>query len=78
MPLPPDLSKPVFSVFPEMADRLMCGKCSFCAEDLTPFKDKISEKEFGVSGMCQTCQDNIFTADDDAQSIDWDIQPPSI
>ena len=24
------------------------------------FRDEISEKEYGISGLCQTCQDGIF------------------
>ena len=67
MPLPPDLSKPIFSFMPEMADRIINGDCSFCAEPLTPFKDALSKKEYSISGMCQTCQDGIFGAVEDAE-----------
>ncbi len=34
-----------------------CVKCGQAAVD---FKDELSEKEFGISGLCQTCQDGIF------------------
>ena len=71
MPLPPDLSKPVFALIPEMADRIINGDCSFCAKPLTPFKDAISKKEYGISGMCQTCQDSIF-AEPEEEDLDWD------
>ena len=60
MPLPPDLSKPVFQLFPRMADRIMANKCSTCAENVGEFKDEISAKEYSISGMCQDCQDTFF------------------
>lgn len=62
MPLPPDLSKPVFSLMPHMADRVMCGLCSFCAKELGEFTSDLSKKEYSVSGMCQVCQDEVFGA----------------
>ena len=55
MPLPPDLSKPVFQLFPRMADRVINGVCTSCAEfiESDEFDDEISAKEFSISGMCQ-------------------------
>lgn len=35
-------------------------KCILCGEDAGTFRDKISEKEYGISGMCQSCQDDVF------------------
>lgn len=26
----------------------------------TDFRDEISQKEFGISGLCQECQDGVF------------------
>ena len=34
--------------------------CVFCHTPATTFKDALSEKEFTISGACQTCQDDIF------------------
>ena len=65
MPLPPDLSKPVFSVFPQMADRILQNKCATCNQNIGEFRDEISAKEYGISGMCQDCQDSIFQACED-------------
>jgi len=31
-----------------------------CGKPATEFKDTISEKEFTISGFCQTCQDKVF------------------
>lgn len=37
-------------------------KCPICKQDLigTTLTSALSEKEFGISGMCQKCQDKIF------------------
>jgi hypothetical protein len=29
------------------------------------FRDDLSRKEFSISGMCQSCQDSVFGADED-------------
>jgi hypothetical protein len=38
-----------------------CGKLIVNSE----FKDALSVKEYGISGMCQHCQDSVFGTDDD-------------
>lgn len=34
--------------------------CFLCHAPATTFKDALSKKEFTISGICQTCQDDIF------------------
>jgi hypothetical protein len=34
--------------------------CVICGGRADTFKDALSEKEFGISGMCQGCQDQVF------------------
>ena len=34
--------------------------CVFCHKPVGEFKDALSQKEFGISGLCQKCQDGIF------------------
>ena len=36
------------------------NSCVKCGEPAVDFRDEISKKEFGISGLCQTCQDGIF------------------
>ena len=51
------------ALFPEEAARVEAGQCAFDAEhDVRPetFRDELSRKEFGISGMCQKCQDETF------------------
>lgn len=39
-------------------------KCPFCGKDMSnprgQFRDALSYKEFGISGLCQDCQDKVF------------------
>jgi hypothetical protein len=63
MPLPPDLSKPVFQLFPQAANSIINGECVPCGSTQIrdcDFRDDISKKEYSISGMCQSCQDQVF------------------
>ena len=66
MPLPPDLSKPIFNLMPHLADRIMDNRCACCAFPVTEFSDELSEKEYSISGMCQDCQDKVFGKNEDS------------
>ena len=35
-----------------------------CGEPVTSFTDEISAHEFCISGLCQKCQDKIFTGEE--------------
>ena len=39
------------------------GKCPSCSQVIKEgdFKDDLSKKEFKISGLCQRCQDEIFS-----------------
>ena len=50
-------------VFPEEEARKAEGKCPFCGKTIdveNEFKDELSKKEFTISGLCQSCQDDFF------------------
>lgn len=34
--------------------------CVTCGGPATSFKDELSIAEYAISGMCQTCQDEVF------------------
>ena len=36
------------------------GACAWCGQAANSFRDALSKKEFGISGMCQGCQDEVF------------------
>lgn len=41
-------------------------ECPICSEQFNPTKDfrnADSQKEFTISGMCQSCQDSVFGED---------------
>jgi phage pi2 protein 07 len=48
--------------FNKEVDRAEKSLCPLCSEPvkMEDFKDEKSRKEFGISGMCQKCQDQIF------------------
>ena len=39
---------------------LAAGQCVKCGTYDLNFRDDVSQKEFLLSGFCQTCQDEIF------------------
>jgi hypothetical protein len=42
----------------------MCVKRPYgCGEPIGPFRDQLSETEYTISGLCQTCQDSVFGRD---------------
>lgn len=39
------------------------GVCPFCGKEIVPeneFKDGLSLREYEISGLCQSCQDDFF------------------
>ena len=57
-----DSNKPVFKLFPEKLKAINENKCPICNNDINEakFRDRLSLKEYGISGMCQACQDSVF------------------
>ncbi len=39
--------------------------CVFCHNLAVKFRDKLSEKEFTISGLCQKCQDSVFSDEEE-------------
>ena len=39
---------------------LPIDRCVSCKKDAVFFKDELSHREYGISGLCQSCQDKIF------------------
>ena len=52
--------------------------CVKCGETATDFRDELSRKEYGISGLCQPCQDSIFGGpeDDDEKAEVLDVVHP--
>ena len=39
--------------------------CVMCGNDANHFTDELSRREYGISGMCQSCQDGVFSVDNE-------------
>jgi len=48
--------------FTDALDNIDAGLCPICAQPIGVFRDALSRKEFGISGLCQACQDRVFGA----------------
>jgi len=62
-----DLAKEAMSLNLFGRSRLIAiaGKgCVKCGGPAVDFRDEISHKEYGISGFCQECQDEIFGAEE--------------
>jgi hypothetical protein len=54
--------RPADLLFPKAAGAKREGICPICHQliEYSDFRDKTSEKEYAISGLCQKCQDNVF------------------
>lgn len=48
--------------FDKEVEAVQQGKCPFCGKVVDPqeFRAEINEREFKISGLCQSCQDQVF------------------
>ena len=44
----------------EIKKQIQLRRCTWCQTSVKQFKDRISVKEYFVSGLCQSCQDKTF------------------
>jgi uncharacterized CHY-type Zn-finger protein len=51
------------SAFPGTKEALANKKCPMCKQSIGEFRDELSLKEYGISGMCQNCQDDFFRSE---------------
>ncbi len=63
----PDPNKPVFELMPEILDLINAGRCPDCKKTILKngsgrlwFRDQLSREEYGISGLCQKCQDITY------------------
>lgn len=54
--------KIIGQIFSEALESIKHSKCPTCKNEIvmSDFKDDLSIKEYGISGMCQACQDGFF------------------
>ena len=54
-----------FQLFGRSRTLALAGnQCVKCGESATDFRDELSQKEYGISGFCQSCQDGVFGVED--------------
>jgi hypothetical protein len=53
------LAKAAGAIVPP-ADAKALGICVFCGPKELKFRDELSKKEYGITAMCQECQDKVF------------------
>ena len=53
-----DVAQAAFGRSPRLAKA--AGQCVKCGEFNIEFRDELSRKEYGISGLCQCCQDGSF------------------
>jgi hypothetical protein len=44
----------------EIEKQIQLRRCTWCQTSVKQFKDRISVKEYFISGLCQNCQDETF------------------
>ena len=57
-------NKPAGIIFPKAANEIQKGNCPTCGKPVGEFTDALSKREYGISGMCQKCQDSVFGGDE--------------
>lgn len=43
----------------------VANQCVCCGKPANKFRDKLSQKEYQISGFCQLCQDKTFVNDEE-------------
>jgi hypothetical protein len=58
--------RPVDILFPEERARKEMALCPFCDNAISEsdFRDKVSLREYQISGLCQSCQDEVFSGEE--------------
>ncbi len=61
-----DLSKAAFGTSnSEAISSSICINCKKPVNPETDFTDEVSKREYGISGLCQACQDEFFACFDE-------------
>jgi hypothetical protein len=63
--------------FGKEVDAVEAGVCPLCGNKIdvaTEFKDDLSREEYAVSGMCQSCQDDVFAIEGEATERSSDFR----
>lgn len=70
-------SKPIGFVDKARPLLVLRGFCPDCAEPVESLRDELSMREWRISGLCQSCQDSLFGADD-GEAIEVATDPAAL
>jgi len=68
-------------IVPGASDYIQWKVCPLCKAPIDPdhsFTDELSRTEFGISGMCQSCQDRTFGTSSDDEDHMPDLVPSDV
>jgi len=58
---PPEMLDAIEHMFPGTRAAIKAKKCPLCNKPILKFTDALSVKEYEISGLCQQCQDEVFS-----------------
>lgn len=53
-----DYARALYGV--SLSDAQDAETCVSCGRAVGGFRDRLSRREYGISGLCQECQDSVF------------------
>jgi hypothetical protein len=65
-------NSPLGSLDPAASLLVVAGFCPLCGNGVQSLRDELSLKEWRISGLCQSCQDETFGFDGEAMSTPVD------
>jgi hypothetical protein len=66
--------RPIDYLYPARQGLRSRGLCTTCGEPCHSFRDPLSRKEYGISGMCQQCQDSVFRSDTEDDLVEQTME----
>ena len=65
MAKPTEKSEAIEQLLGNRRELIQINVCTWCGRDAETFRDALSRKEYTISGLCQSCQDETFGVDND-------------
>lgn len=56
----PKIDKAITDIFGiDRKGSIVKNRCAMCGREVSEFRNRLSQIEYSISGMCQACQDKI-------------------
>ena len=59
----PEMRAAIEGLFPGTLAAIEAKQCPFCKKAVGEFRNALSKREYEISGLCQSCQDDFFGTD---------------